>query len=88
MAILCEQYSLNIFKRKELFTYCLVYPARPNNYWFSIKTTFGAFITIPNQKKFNKIDQMGIYTYPEVTFLLKTCCLDRQLHVLTVVCNS
>ncbi|OQP66472.1 hypothetical protein A3860_13360 [Niastella vici] len=44
--------SFNIFKRKEQFT---MYPARPNNNQFSIKTTFNAFITIPNQKKFNKI---------------------------------
>jgi hypothetical protein len=49
-----------------------VYPARPDNYRFSIKTTFGAFITIPNEKKFNKNDEMGIYTYLKAQFYCKT----------------
>jgi hypothetical protein len=52
--------------------YPLFHPARPNNYRFSIKTTLGAFITIQNEKIFNKIDEMSIYTYPEVAILLKT----------------
>lgn len=42
-----------------------MYPARPNNYQFSIKTTNWPFFTSLNRKKFNKTEEMRISTYSE-----------------------
>jgi len=45
-----------------------MYPARPNNYRFSIKTTNWYYFTSLTEKKFNKSEEMRSSTYSDCVF--------------------